>query len=98
MRGLALLFVAACSAVQGVGQQEAAELVDHTCKASTLPTTCGVPPDELPCCAVQTAAGEEQINCCPAGGVFVHRLCADGTPKCASGRYPDTCQGLSCPS
>jgi hypothetical protein len=102
MKALALLCVVGCFDGHGIGQKEAAVVdgYDHSCSLRTLPpaTTCGVPPEELPCCAVQTAAGEEQLDCCPLASVFVHRLCADGEPVCTEGgSYPDTCAGLVCP-
>lgn len=71
--------------------------VDHTCTLATLPSTCGVAPADLPCCAVDTEAGEEQMDCCPSSKIFIHRICADGAPSCpAGGTYP-TCAGVVCP-
>jgi hypothetical protein len=93
-----LLLVGCDTGTVSVQSAQQASRVDHTCTLSTLPTTCGVPADQLPCCAVQTDRGEEQIDCCPNSAFYLHRLCAAGVPTCTlGGQYPNTCQGLVCP-
>jgi hypothetical protein len=80
------------------GQQAVSEPFNHQCTLTTLPTTCGVPPEQLPCCAVFTPAGEVQMNCCPAFSLLTLRTCADGAPQCPlGGSYPN-CPGVVCPA
>jgi hypothetical protein len=92
-----LLLLAGCGSPQVDANRQAVQ-VDHTCTVSRLPTTCGLPPEQLPCCALHTPDGEEQLACCPSGGFFVHKLCAAGVPQCQHGEYlQKSCKGLVCP-
>ena len=99
----------ACGAGAGPGESKAlrsgevqltaAAGTNYNCNTNTLPATCGVSLQDLPCCAIFTSEGEEQMNCCPSAGLFNHRLCSsDGArPTCPSGGTYPGCANVICP-